>query len=121
MSSIPNGWLNEPGRLGQLRAVAALVYWATYIPSEDVEWASKFVGDCTEKTEWAFHALLWMDWPTNAMECWACDLPDGKRHAVLIVNIADAEGTVIPTAIDCRHQVPMRKDDLPYTDWCRVE
>lgn len=121
MTATPRGWLDQAGRLAQLRAVAALVHVAPYTPDTVSDWRSDLTGDCQGKSTWAHDAMEAMGWPAEAMEWWACDLPDGKRHGVLIINIADADGTVIPTAIDCRYQVPMRKDDLPYTDWCRVE
>lgn len=55
------------------------------------------------------------------MEFHACDLPDGRRHAVLQINIADMDGNVTPLIVDCRYPTPQVKDALNYSDWCEVE
>ena len=130
MTPTPKGWLLDPMRLRQLNAVAAMVSSFPYTPDTVSDWRSDLTGDCQGKSTWAHDALEAAGWPAEAMEWWARDLgaearPElgerpGQRHGVLIVNIADAEGTVIPTVIDCRKDRPMRKVDLGYTDWCFV-
>jgi predicted transglutaminase-like cysteine proteinase len=120
MTATARGWLSDAARLAQLRAVAALVHAAPYTPDTVSDWRSDLTGDCQGKSQWAFDALEAMGWPADAMEFWACDLPDGKRHAVLVINVTLEDGTVCATAVDCRHQTPMRMDDLGYKDWSFV-
>lgn len=119
MTATPNGWLLDPERLGQINAVAALIRFAPYNDDRNSKWFPNLVGDCQGKCGWAEAMLIWMGWPRP--ERWACDLPDGRRHAVLIVNVADVSGDTTQLVLDCRYTTPQVKDSLPYTDWCKVE
>lgn len=129
MPNTPDGWLLDPRHLRQINAVAALVEAAPYTTDVRSNWRSNLNGDCQGKAAEADKLLLYMGWPMDAMEFWACDLPDGRRHAVLQVNVADVDGNVTPMIVDCRFATPKTRMELEtpvdqygagYTDWCKI-
>jgi len=117
----PAGWY-DAARYRELTSIAGLISSPrAYRASPDViNWSPSLPGDCTELTAWAQELLQELGWPAEAMERWTCRTEKGRAHAVLIVHMTLASG-VAAVVLDLRHVTPMRKVDLAYTKWTKIE
>ena len=117
------GWFTSL-RSEQLKAVARLGRLWPHTADLLSNWSPNVTGDCQGKAGFARDLLIKAGWPILDLQFHACDLRDGRRHGVLVIDILTDDGTVIPTVIDSQFGTPMRKEDLEqqygYSDWCRV-
>jgi len=122
MTATEPGWY-DASRQRELAAVVGLISLprAYRASPTTVSWEADLPGDCTELTALAEGILTELGWPPECLERWACDIPGGKRHAVLVANLTLSDGTVSGVAIDCRHPTPQLMSGMThYTDWVRL-